>query len=243
MTLGAGNDILKIMDYLIEIFISALKMLLTLEPQILKIVFVSLWVSSISTLLAGMAGLPLGFYLGAYKYKGKQTVFVILHTFMAVPTVVIGLLVYSFICRQGPLGGMQLLYTPTAMIIGQFILALPIITALCFSAAENTDPRLKKTLFSLGANKFQTILAMIIETRLAVISAVMAGFSRVFAEIGISMMLGGNIDNYTRNITTTIALQTSKGEFALALALGMVLLSVALTMALGLNIFLQFARK
>ena len=158
---------------------------------------------------------------------------------MSLPTVVVGLMVYSFLSRRGPLGELGLLYTQTAMVIGQFILAFPIIAGLSVGAVAGLDKRIRTTALSLGADTPQSFWMFVREARYGIMAAVMAGFGRVFAEVGVSMMLGGNIRGYTRNITTAMALETSKGEFAFGIALGLVLLTVAL----GVNILFSFLRE
>jgi len=228
------------MNYILEAFVNAVKMIVRLDQELLSIVFVSLKVSIISTPLATVMGVPLGFSIAIRNFYGKRIVIVVLNTLLALPTVVVGLFVYSLISRSGPIGRLGLLYTPTAMVIGQFILALPIVTAFTLSAIQGMDRRIKKTAFSLGANNFQTAAILISERKFAIFSAVIAGFGRVFAEVGVSMMLGGNIKEYTRNITTAIAFETGKGEFALGMALGIILL----TIAFSVNILVHhFQRK
>ena len=217
------------MNYLLEAFVNAVRMIAGLDREFLSIVLVSLRVSTVSTALATLAGLPVGLYTAIREFRGKRAVLVILNTLLALPTVVVGLFVYSFISRRGPLGELGLLYTPTAMVVGQFILAFPIVAALTISAIEGTDPRIRKTALTLGANNLQTAAVLLSERKFAIFSAMIAGFGRVFAEIGVSMMLGGNIRGYTRNITTAIAFETGKGEFALGLALGFILLAIALS--------------
>lgn len=228
------------MNYILEAFVNAVKMIVRLDQELLSIVFVSLKVSIISTTLATVMGVPLGFSIAIRNFYGKRIVIVILNTLLALPTVVVGLFVYSLISRSGPIGRLGLLYTPTAMVIGQFILALPIVTAFTLSAIQGMDKRIKKTALSLGANNVQTASILISEKKFAIFSAVIAGFGRVFAEVGVSMMLGGNIKEYTRNITTAIAFETGKGEFALGMALGIILL----TIAFSINILVHhFQRK
>lgn len=222
--------------YLFEGFKQAIELILTLDREILTITFISLKISSTAILCATAVAMPLGFFIGINTFKGRSIIITILNTLMAFPTVVVGLLVYSFVSHKGPLGPMGLLFTPTAMIIGQFILATPIIMALAISATQGIDPRIRKTAIVLGANSFQSGLAIILEVRFALIAAVVAGFGRIIGEVGASMMLGGNIRGYTRNIPTAIALETSKGEFSLGLALGFILLSVALI----INFLLRF---
>ncbi|MCK4575602.1 ABC transporter permease [candidate division WOR-3 bacterium] len=228
------------MNYIVEAIINALKMIVGLDQELLSIVFISLKVSFISIAMSTVVGVPFGFYVAIRNFWGKRAVIVVLNTLLALPTVVVGLFVYSIISRRGLFGAMSLLYTPTAMVIGQFILALPIVAALTISAVQGMDNRIKKTALTLGANNFQTASILISERKFAIFSAVIAGFGRVFAEVGVSMMLGGNIRGYTRNITTAIAFETGKGEFALGLALGIILLFIAFT----INILVQhFQRK
>jgi tungstate transport system permease protein len=215
------------MDYILEGLKAAVKLIITLDREMFSIAFVSLKVSTLSTLLATLLGIPFGFMVAIKDFWGKRGVITMLNTLMALPTVVIGLLVYSFISRRGPLGAIGLLYTPGAMVIGQTILAFPIIAAFSLSATFGVDKRVEKTALTLGANDLQTALFILAEGRFAFLSAIIAGFGRVFAEVGVSMMLGGNIRGFTRNITTAIAFETGKGEFALGIALGIILLSVA----------------
>ncbi|MDB4349320.1 ABC transporter permease [Omnitrophica bacterium] len=208
--------------------------------QLIRIAFTSLWVSGTSVTIAALVGLPLAFIIAGNRFIGKKALITVLNTLMSLPTVVVGLLVYSFLCKKGLLGNLGLLYTPYAMIIGQFILASPIITALTISAIEGADERIEKTALTLGATRFQALLTLGAEMRIAILAAVVAGFGRVFAEIGVSMMLGGNIKNYTRNITTAIAFETAKGEFSLGIALGIILLLSALLINL---LFQLLARR
>ena len=160
-----------------------------------------------------------------------------MNTLLALPTVVIGLIVYSLISRRGPLGIFGLLYTPSAMIIGQFILAIPIIIALTHSAVQGIDKRVRNTALTLGATEAQSAWTVIKEARYAVLAAVITGFGRVIAEVGAAMMLGGNIKGSTRVMTTAIALETAKGEFGFAIALGIILLFVAFSINILLHYF------
>lgn len=227
------------MDYIVKGVGDAFKMLLTFDPEMSVIIRVSITVSLTSTIFATIAGVPCGFYISIKKFWGKQAVITVLNTLMSLPTVLIGLMIYAFLSRTGPLGFLGLLFTPWAMIIGQSILIFPLITALSLSAINSVDKRVEKTALTLGANHFQTARLILSEGKQAIVIAVIAGFGRVFSEVGISMMLGGNIKGLTRNITTAIALETNKGEFALSVALGIVLLSVAL----AINIVLRHFQK
>ncbi len=227
------------MDYITNGFCEAVRIIFSLDKEFLDIVMVSIMVAGTSTLLATVAGVPFGILVSEKKFTGRQIVLTLLNTLMALPTVVVGLMVYSFLSRRGPLGSLGLLYTRTAMVIGQFILAFPIIAGLTVSCMRGLDRRAKMTALTLGANSAQAFRVFLYEARFGIFAAVVAGFGRVFAEVGVSMMLGGNIRTYTRSITTAIALETSKGEFALAIALGIVLLTVAL----GINILFTLCQK
>lgn len=215
------------MNYFSQALSEALRLIFSADPELCRICWTSLRVATASVCCATLAGIPSAMIIASGSFYGKRLLIVILNTLMALPTVVVGLFVYALISRSGPLGAFGLLYTPTAMVIGQFILATPIITALTLSALQKTDPRIKMTALTLGASIWQSRLTVLAESRFAVAAAVMAGFGRVFAEVGVSMMLGGNIKHYTRNITTAIAFETGKGEFALGLALGLILLTIA----------------
>ncbi len=223
------------MDYLVKALITALKLILTFDYEVMNCTLVSLKVSCIAVFFATTIGLPLGLLIALNQFIGKRTIITILNTLMALPTVVVGLLVFAFISRQGPLGVLGLLFTPTAMVVGQFILATPIITALSISAVQGVDPKIRLTALALGARSFQVVIPIIVEARFAIMAAIIAGFGRIIGEVGSAMMLGGNIKGFTRSITTAIALETSKGEFSLGLALGIILISVALS----INILLR----
>ncbi|RJP26083.1 MAG: ABC transporter permease subunit [Candidatus Abyssobacteria bacterium SURF_5] len=217
------------MDYLIDALLKACRLIITLDRELAVVVWTSLKVSLTAVVLASLVGVPLGFIIGAGHFRGKHQLEIALNTSMAMPTVVVGLIVYSFVSRRGPLGVYGLLFTPAAMIIGQFILAAPIITALSLSATKAVDMRVSETARTLGATAIQSAVATISEARYAVLVAVVAGFGRVIAEVGSAMILGGNIEGYTRTMTTAIALETGKGEFSLAIALGLILILIALT--------------
>jgi tungstate transport system permease protein len=224
------------MQFLLDSFYSALLLLWSVDPQLVEIVSVSLKVSSSSTLIASIVGVPAGFLIAFREFPGKRLLMTILNTLLALPTVVIGLFVYAFISRRGILGVLDLLYTQKAMIIGQVILIIPIITVFTISAISRIDERYRKTAMTLGANALQTAWVIIREARFAIMAAVIAAFGRVIAEVGISMMLGGNAKGFTRTMTTAMALEYDKGEFVLGVALGIVLL----TISFGLNIFFNY---
>jgi len=230
------------MDYLAGGLNEAFRIILSLDREFLIVVWVSLLVAVTSTTLATIAGVPFGIVVARGQFRGRRTLIAILSTLMSLPTVVVGLLAYSFLSRRGPLGALGLLYTRPAMVIGQLMLAFPIIASLTVTAVRGLDRRIETTIISLGASRRQGFGMFIHEARFGILAAVVAGFGRVFAEVGVSMMLGGNIRAYTRNITTSIALETSKGEFAMGIALGLVLLTVAFAIN-GLLVILQGGAK
>lgn len=216
------------MGYLQDTFTHAVHLLISLDKEIYLIAWTSLKVSGAACLLAAIVGIPLGLWIGVSSFPGRGLVVFSLNTLMAMPTVVIGLLLYALLGRQGPLGTLDLLYTPAGIIVGEFLLALPIICNLTLTAIQGADPRLFLTCKALGANRRQEAWLILTELRFAVMAAVVTGFGRVIAEVGIAMMVGGNIKGLTRTMTTAIALETNKGEFELGLALGILLLSLAL---------------
>ena len=224
------------MGFFIDSFLSAILLLWSLDPEVYFIIYVSLKVSLASTLIASLLGVPAGFIVAFNEFRGKRAVITSLNSLLALPTVVVGLFVYAFISRKGMLGFLDLLYTQTAMAIGQTILVMPIVISLTIAAVSRIDERYKKTAMTLGATPFQTALVVFREARFGVFAAVIAAFGRVIAEIGVAMMLGGNAKGYTRTMTTAMALEYDKGEFILAVALGIVLILISFTM----NIFLNY---
>ena len=215
------------MEYILEGFKQALHLIVTCNKDVFGAVFISLRVSSAAIFLASLVGMPLGFWIAVSDFRLRKLVITLLNTLMSLPTVVVGLTVYSMLSRRGPLGCLNLLYTPTAMIIGQFVLAVPIIAALTISAIQGVDKKVRETAVTLGASNRQAATMVILDARFALLAAVVAGFGRIIGEVGAAMMLGGNIRGVTRTISTSIALQTSMGEFGLGIALGIILLSVA----------------
>jgi tungstate transport system permease protein len=210
-----------------------------LDPEVVHAVWTSLSTSAIAVILAAGLGIPAGTLLGLGRFAGRRAALTVLNTLMALPTVVVGLVVYGMLSRQGPLGGWGLLFTPAAMIIGQTVLSAPIVANYTVAAVAGADPRIMSTALTLGAGRLRGAWQLLLEVRFGVMAAVVAGFGRVIAEVGVAMMLGGNIRNYTRTMTTAIALETSKGEFAFGLALGIVLMAVALFINLFLNLLQQ----
>ncbi len=225
------------MNFLTDSFLSAVLLIWTLDHNLFEIIGVSLKVSSISTLIAALTGVPSGFLIAFSEFRGKRLVITILNTLLALPTVVIGLFVYAFISRRGVFGTYDLLYTQKAIIIGQIILIIPIVTSLTISAVSRIDDRYRKAALTLGANLKQTAWVIIREARFGITAAVVMAFGRVIAEVGISMMLGGNAKGFTRTMTTAMALEYDKGEFVLSVALGLVLLCVSFTVNIFCNYF------
>jgi tungstate transport system permease protein len=224
------------MDSLHQGFIKAFELIFHLDQTLFGIIFLSLKVSGLALVIATVLGLPAGAALGLTRFPGRGLAVNIMNTFMGLPPVVVGLFVYLLLSRRGPLGFLGLLYTPSAMIIAQTILAVPIVTALCHSAIVNVDPIIRQAARSLGATPRQETLALIREARYGILSAVIAAFGRVMAEVGSILIVGGNIAGYTRVMTTTIALETDKGNFELALALGIILLAISFIINTGLHV-------
>lgn len=215
------------MDLLTDSLYQAFLLLISLDAELFEIVGVSLTVSSSSTAIAALVGLPCGFLIAFREFPGKRLTITVLNTLLALPTVVIGLIVYSFISRRGIFGPLELLYTQKAIIIGQVILIIPVITTLTIAAISRIDRRYRKSALTLGAGELQVAMVIFREARYGIIAAIVAAFGRVIAEVGISMMLGGNAKGFTRTMTTAMALEYDKGEFVLAVALGLVLMSLA----------------
>jgi tungstate transport system permease protein len=223
------------MDLLLDSFISAILLLKSLNAEVLTIVLVSLKISSSSTLIASVVGIPIGFAIAFNEFPGKRITVTVLNTLLALPTVAVGLFVYAFISRRGIFGPLDLLYTQKGMIIGQVILIIPIVTTLTIAAISRIDDRYRKSAMTLGATTVQTAVVVFREARFAIMAAVIAAFGRVIAEVGISMMLGGNAKGFTRTMTTAMALEYDKGEFVLAVALGLILLTISFTVNLFFN--------
>ncbi|MDD3310627.1 ABC transporter permease [Pseudodesulfovibrio sp.] len=217
------------MDYILHGFLQGFVLLFSGNDETYSAIWATVYASSLSMTASLLIGVPLGFLLGYHEFRGKKVVRTLVDTLLSFPTVVIGLMVYALLTRNGPLGATGLLFTVPGMALGQAILGLPIIVAMTANAVETLDKRLPQTLLTLGADPRQVLWATVTEARFAIILAAMAAYGRIVSEVGISMMVGGNIKWHTRTITTAIALETGKGEFALGIALGMVLLAVALT--------------
>lgn len=227
------------MDFILNGFCEAFLLLYHLDSETLDAIYNTILTSSISIIIGTIIGLPAGFALGYFEFWGKKTIKLICDTLLAFPTVVVGLVVYAFISSQGPLGEYGLLFSNEGVIIGQTLLALPIIISLSSSVVENMDSRLSLTLRSFALSKTQMIATTLWELRHSLLSVVITAYARIVSEIGIAMMIGGNIKWHTRTITTAISLETNKGEFSLAIALGIVLVIIALC----INLALSFLRR
>jgi tungstate transport system permease protein len=205
----------------------AFSLLIHLDPEVMQITLLSLRLSGTATIISLVIGLPLGTWLALGKFPGRRFLLSLINTGMALPPVVVGLAVSLFLWRSGPLGNLNLIYTPDAIIIAQVILAAPIVTGLTAAALQSLDPRLRQQMIGLGASRLQVIWMLWKESRLPLLAALMAGFGSVISEVGASMMVGGNIRYQTRLLTTDIVLETSMGNFNVAIALSVILLLVA----------------
>jgi len=223
------------MSFILEGFVKAFQLLYQGDSETYSAVLATLKVSSISMTVSLLAGIPLGYLLGYLDFPGKRGVRTVVDTLLSLPTVFIGLVVYAFISNRGPLGEFGLLFTLTGIAIGQSILALPIVIALTATSVEGLERALKLTLRSLGASPRQMFFTTIWEARMGLLIAAVTAAGRVLTEVGISMMVGGNIKWHTRTITTAIALETNKGQFATGIALGLVLLAMAFAINLSLS--------
>jgi tungstate transport system permease protein len=216
------------MEFIQQGFIQAYTLLKSGDPETYSAILATLRVSSLAMLVSLLLGIPFGYLLGYFDFRLKKQIRIIVDTLLSLPTVFIGLLVYALLSKHGPLGDMGFLFTLTGIAIGQAILALPIVTALSAAAVEAADRNLRMTLLSLGANRQQLFFSTLWEVRHGILAAAVTASGRVLTEVGISLMVGGNIKWHTRTITTAIALETNKGEFGMGIALGLVLLLIAL---------------
>ena len=211
-----------------EALSAALALLIGFDSKLVEIVLLSLRVSLSAVAIAALLGLPLGAAIAVGRFPGRQTVIVVVNALMGLPPVVVGLLVYLLLSRAGPLGALGILFTPSAMVVAQAILILPIIAALSRQAIEDAWREYEEQLRSLGAGRMNAALTLLWDTRFSLLTTILAGFGRAAAEVGAVMIVGGNIDGVTRVMTTTIALETSKGDLPLALGLGIILIAIVI---------------
>lgn len=212
----------------------AFELLLAGDRRLVEAIWLSLWTSLVAIALVAPPSIALGFLLAKRRFPGQRALVVFVQALLSFPTVVVGLVVYMLLSRRGPLGVLDLLFTPSAIILGYVLIALPILVVFTISAVQGGDPRVYETARCLGAGRLRAAGTTLWEVRFGVLAAVVNGFGRVVSEVGAAIMVGGNIEGYTRNIPTAIALETSKGDFAEGIALGIVLMAVAL----GVNIAL-----
>ena len=215
--------------------IRAIELITSLDSQVMEIAGRSLMISATSALLASLICIPLGGLIHFHNFPGKRILINIIQTLFSLPTVAVGLFVFVLFSRAGPLGGTNLLFTPTVMVIGQMILITPVLLGLTISALSGVDKAILDTALSLGASGFQTVVVILREARYAVVAAIIMGFGRAISEIGLAIMVGGNIRGFTRVITTAISLEISKGELELSIALGIILIFIALIINTALN--------
>ena len=223
------------MDFLGEGVRRALALLFSGDAEIYGVAFLTLRVACIATAVACALGLPLGYVLATRPFWGRRAALTVVNTALAIPTVVVGLVLYGLLSRRGPLGDMGWLYTWRAIVVGDVLLALPLAAALAAAAVQGVDPRIRRTAETLGAGSWRTAWTVAREARFALAAVVTAAFGQVVAEVGAAMMVGGNIRGQTRTLTTAVALSTAQGDFGLALALGIILI----TLALIVNVALQ----
>lgn len=217
-----------------EGILEALQLLLWLDASVIDAATRSLWVSIVAVVTAAVAGISIGLLLARKEFPGRSLLVLLFRVGMSVPTVLIGLLCYGLLSRRGSLGELELLYTPSAIILGEFFLALPIVATLTHGAITRLDPRAFETARMLGAGTIQRAMTYLREARLAIMLAVLTAFSRCFTELGIAMMVGGNISGRTRTLTTATALETARGEFASGVAMSLILLSIAMLVTLAI---------
>lgn len=212
------------MELIWQGLIEAVRLILTGDPGVLQITWLSIQISGTATVLSLLLGIPAGVALALTRFAGRGFLVAVVNTGMGLPPVVVGLFVSIFLWRSGPLGALELMYTPTAIVIAQFVIAAPIVVGLTIAAMQQLNPRLRLQLLALGASRWQLLLLLMREARLPLLAAVMAGFGGVISEVGASMMVGGNLLGHTRVLTTATVLETGKGNFEVAIALGVILL-------------------
>lgn len=223
------------MNEIIQAILQAIELIVELDPELIGITKLSLYISLTATLLASLIAIPIGGMIYYYEFRGKRTIINLIQTLYSIPTVIVGLFLFLLISQQGPFGFLNLLFTPTGMIIGQTLLILPILIGFTITALVGVSTQIRELAISLGANTYQTIITIIKDARYAIMSAVILGFGRAISEVGVAILIGGNIRGFTRNFTTAISLETSRGNLVLSIALGFILLSLALIINLLLN--------
>jgi tungstate transport system permease protein len=226
-----------------EALTTAFALLVALDPKLVEIVLLSLRVSLSAVAIAALLGLPLGAAIAVGRFPARQTVIVFLNALMGLPPVVVGLLIYLLLSRSGPLGPLGILFTPAAMVVAQTVLILPIIAALSRQAIEDAWREYEEQLRSLGARRPSAALTLLWDTRFSMLTAILAGFGRAAAEVGAVIIVGGNIDGVTRVMTTTIALETSKGDLPLAMGLGTILIAIVVAVNAAAYLTKELAQR
>ncbi len=231
------------MEVIVRGIVEALRLLFTLDPEVMNISLRTLQVTGISTFISVLIGIPVGSVLALTRFFGRGFTISLVNFAMGLPPVVVGLVTWLLFTRYGPLGMFNLLYTPTAMIVAQAVIASPIVAGFSLAAIQSIDPKLRLQILSLGANRFQYLLLLLMEARLGILAAVIAGFGGVISEVGASMMVGGNVRGYTRVLTTATVLEVSKGNFEFATALSIILLLLSFAVAAALSHLQQRRRR
>jgi tungstate transport system permease protein len=231
------------MDLLLQGLEKAARLIASGDTDVIEVAWLSLEVSALATLLALVVGVPFGVWIGLKPFPGRNLIVSLVNTGMGLPPVVVGLFVTIFLWRSGPFGFLELLYTPAAIVVAQLILALPVVVGLTIAAVQQIDPRLSLQLLGLGASRAQLLVLLLREARLPLLAAVMAGFGAVISEVGASLMVGGNILHHTRVLTTATVLETSKGNFDVAIALSLILLGLSFVINLALTLIQQRATR
>ena len=219
--------------------LEAIRLILSGDPAVLQITWLSIKVSGSATLLSLLVGIPSGVALALMRFPGRSLVIALVNTGMGLPPVVVGLFISILLWRSGPFGLLELLYTPTAIVVAQFVIAAPIVTGLTIAAMQQLNPKLRLQLLALGASRWQLLWLLMREARLPLLAAVMAGFGGVISEVGASMMVGGNLLGQTRVLTTATVLETGKGDFDVAIALSIILL----VLVFGVNYLLTWVQQ
>ena len=225
------------LETLVEAFRQALELILKGDPEVISVTLRSLYVSGLATLMACALGLPVAVALGLSSFPGKNIIRSIFHALLGIPTVALGLVLYLTLSRSGPLGILQLLYTPLGIAIGESVLIVPIVVSFTAGTLESTDVDLRDLARTLGASNFQTGLVIMREAISGIFLAIVASFNRAVAELGIAMMVGGNIRYVTRVLTTSIALETAMGEIALSISLAIILMTIVFSVTIAINLF------
>jgi len=226
-------------DLIIEGILRAFRLLVQGDPEVVRITLLSLAVSLSATAISLLIGITLGTAVGLTRFRGRRFLVSLINTGMGSPPVVIGLIVSVMLWRHGPLGILHLMYTPSAIVIAQCIISLPIITGFTMASIQQIDPKLRLQIVSLGASRWQLLWLLIRDTRLPLLAAVMAGFGSIISEVGAAMMVGGNITGQTRVLTTAIVMEVSKGDFGMAIALGIILM----LLVYSVNVLLTWAQQ